>query len=145
MKRCHLDLASVQESGLPKPELVMHPIVSPGTRVLSYRDLRVWQIGMDLVVMCYKIAEALPRYERYGLAAQMRRAAVSVPSNIAEGHGRLGRGYPYFLSVAASSLREVETQLLIAVRLGHLPEEQVEAALKTSADLSRMLAGLARK
>ncbi len=114
--------------------------------VLSYRDLRVWQSGMDLVVESYRIAKKLPKYEQYGLASQIRRAAVSIPSNIAEGHGRLGlRGYLYFLSVAASSLRELETQLLLSVRLEHVRQEEIDGCLKTSADLARMLAGLARK
>ena len=112
--------------------------------VLSYRDLRVWQIGMDLVVTAYRVVRKLPRYEQYGLASQMRRAAVSVPCNIAEGHGRQTRGYLYFLGVAASSLRELETQLLLCVKLEHLKPAEIEKALHDSSDLARMLAGLAR-
>src|SRR5687768_15376309 len=115
-------------------------------RIVSYRDLRIWQMGMDLVTMTYQIARGLPKYEQYGLASQLRRAAVSVPSNIAEGHGRVGRrAYLYHISVAASSLRELETQLLIAARLQYVSEADVAPGLSLSSDIRRMCAGLTRK
>jgi four helix bundle protein len=114
-------------------------------KIRSYRDLKVWQLGMDLVVAAYGCAKQLPKFEEYGLAAQIRRAAVSVPSNIAEGHGRRRSGYLYFLSVAASSIRELETQLLLCVRLGYLGEEEADGILTMCASVGRMLAVLARK
>jgi four helix bundle protein len=115
-------------------------------QIFTYRDLRIWQLGMDLVVLSYDIARRLPKYEQYGLASQIRRAAVSVPSNIAEGHGRAGtRAYLYHLSIAASSLRELETQLLIAQRLEYVAPTDVAPKLLLSADLLRMFAGLTRK
>ena len=80
--------------------------------ITGYRDLVVWQEAMDLVVATYRIAARLPRGEQYGLVNQMQRAAVSVPANIAEGHGRSGcREYLHHLSVARGSLMELETHL----------------------------------
>ena len=113
--------------------------------IRSYRDLKVWQLGMDLVVASYEIAKKLPRFEQYGLASQIRRSAVSVPSNIAEGHGRIGRGYLSFVSIAASSLRELETQIILCSRLGHLTEPEVAGSLTRCEHLARMLTSLAKK
>jgi four helix bundle protein len=114
--------------------------------IRSYRDLRIWQMGMDLVIQTYDLAKKLPKFEQYALASQLRRAAVSVPSNIAEGHGRLGRrGYLYHVSVAASSLRELETQFIIAERLEYATAEEVSLNLVSSGDLLRMCAGLTQK
>ena len=114
--------------------------------VHSYRDLRVWQHGMDLVVHCYQATKSLPDHERYGLTSQIRRSAVSIPSNIAEGHGRSHTGqYAEHISIANGSLKELETQILIAGRLGFL-EGDVEADLLEQTDnLGRMLRGLHRK
>lgn len=90
-------------------------------RVQSYRDLRVWQVSMDLVELIYEQTAALPDEERYGLSSQMRRAAVSIPSNIAEGHTRTSsKEFLHYLSIAQASLAELETQLEIAVRLNDL-------------------------
>jgi len=89
-------------------------------RPRDYRDLRVWQKAVDLGVRCYEISRAFPGEERYGLTAQIRAAAVSVASNIAEGNGRLTRGeYLNHLSAARGSLREVDTHLEFALRLGY--------------------------
>ena len=86
--------------------------------VRSYRDLRVWKMGMDVVEAGYELTRGFPASERFGLASQVQRAAVSIPSNIAEGHTREHRGeYLHFLSVAQASIAEVETQLEISVRL----------------------------
>ena len=113
--------------------------------VNSYRGLLVWHRGMDLVESIYQATKAFPRHEIYGLTAQMRRAAVSVPSNIAEGHGRRHLGdYLHHLSIANGSLFELETQLLVAQRLTYLSPSDTEAALRISGELGRMLAGLAR-
>lgn len=114
--------------------------------VKSYRDLRVWEKAMDLVVECYRLTHALPKTETYGLATQIQRAAVSIPANIAEGHGREHLGdYLHHLSVANGSLMELQTHLLICARLPFLSEEQLKPVLSLTDDLSRMLAGLTRK
>lgn len=114
--------------------------------VRSYRDLRVWQSSMDLVVSCYELSKQLPEDERYGLITQIRRAAVSVPSNIAEGHGREHLGeYVHHLSIANGSLMELETDVIICERLGYLDSEAVAPVLTQTSDVGRMLAGLIRK
>ena len=101
---------------------------------------------MDLVVETYQLTRALPKSEAYGLTSQMRRAAVSIPANIAEGHGREHLGdYLHHLSIANGSLMELETHLLIASRLAYLRREQVEPVFKLAAEVGRMLAGLTNK
>jgi len=114
--------------------------------IISYRDLQVWQKAMDLVVESYKVVSLLPKNEVYSLATQIQRAAVSIPANIAEGHGRdhLG-GYLHHLSVANGSLMELETHFLIANKLSYVSEVQLESALERTSELGRMLAGLIRK
>jgi four helix bundle protein len=100
---------------------------------------------MDLVVEAYRLTDAFPRDERYGLVQQIRRAAVSIPSNIAEGHGRDHLGdYLHHLSIATGSLMEVETQLLIAGRMAYLGKEDEERILHQAGEISRMLSGLTR-
>jgi four helix bundle protein len=87
----------------------------------TYRDLVVWQKAMELVTEIYKATERFPKEEIYGLTSQLRRAAISVPSNIAEGQGRLTKKeFHHFLGYARGSLLEMETQLLIAQNLGYL-------------------------
>lgn len=114
--------------------------------ISSFRDLLVWQKGMDLVVSCYQLAKRLPSNEEYGLASQIRRSAVSVPANIAEGHGRKRTGdYLHHLSIANGSLMELQTHLLITIRLRLLTEEDVKAALGQAQEISRMFAGLIDK
>jgi four helix bundle protein len=111
----------------------------------SYRDLLVWQKAMGLVVECYRLSENFPRTETYGLASQLRRAAVSIPANIAEGHGREHLGdYLHHLSIANGSLMEVETHLLLAEKLSFLTTQQINQILATTAEVGRMLAGLIR-
>ena len=101
---------------------------------------------MDLVVLSYELARQLPDSERYGLATQIRRAAVSIPANIAEGHGRKHLGDKlHHLSVANGSLKEVETHLLIAERLGFLKSVETQPALKMAEQLGRMLSVLSQK
>ena len=96
----------------------------------DYEDLIVWQRAMDLVEEVYKLVKLLPNEENYGLASQMRRAAVSIPSNIAEGYGRgTSAEYARFLGIARDSLYEAETQLEIAVRLGFIEEASESFAL----------------
>jgi len=113
--------------------------------VRSFRDLEVWQRAVDLAVECCAAAKSFPSDERYGLAAQVKRSSVSVPSNIAEGRGRMGlRGFLFHLSIARGSLMEVETQLLIANRLGYLHDATIDALLKRATQVSCLLAGLIR-
>jgi four helix bundle protein len=117
--------------------------VSIEPTVGSYRDLRVWQTAMDLVVEVYSLAKLLPADERFGLGAQLRRAAVSVPANIAEGHGRLLRAeYLHHLSIARGSLKELETLLSIAERLGYISADRLANAAKLCESTSRMLTRL---
>ncbi|HEV7646366.1 MAG TPA: four helix bundle protein [Pyrinomonadaceae bacterium] len=114
--------------------------------IKSYQDLIVWQKAMDLVVICYLIASSFPRDELFGLTSQLKRAAVSVPANIAEGHGRATRGeYVHFLGIAQGSLRETETHLLIAKRLGFTDPEQLQNALLHIEQVSKMLSSLISK
>lgn len=114
--------------------------------VKSYRDLLVWQKSVDLVAGCYALTKLLPRSETYGLASQMRRAAVSIPANIAEGHGREHLGdYLRHLSIANGSLMELETHFLIAQRLDYLATKDIEPLLQKCAEVSRMLTGLTKK
>src|SRR5215813_8067772 len=88
--------------------------------IRSYRDLRVWQTAMDLTVSVYDITASFPIHERFGLISQLRRASISIASNIAEGHGRSTRGeYLQHISIARGSTIEVEVQLLLAERLGY--------------------------
>jgi four helix bundle protein len=101
---------------------------------------------MDLVVESYKVVSLLPKNEVYGLATQIQRAAVSIPANTAEGHGREHLGdYLHHLSCANGSLMELETHFLIASKLSYVSEAQLESALKSTSELGRMLAGLIRK
>ena len=106
----------------------------------SYRDLRVWQNAMDLVVSVYGETQAFPKEELYGLTSQMRRAAVSVPSNIAEGKGRsTDRDRALFFCHARGSLLELETQIMISQRLKYLTPARAETMLRKSTELGRML------
>ena len=114
--------------------------------IRNYRDLKVWQRAMDLVSGIYEITKAFPREEMYGLTSQIRRAAVSVPSNIAEGQGRRSdREFSRFLSIAHGSLREMETQVLIAQRLGYLQDENADGMLGLSAEVGRLMNGLSKR
>jgi four helix bundle protein len=113
--------------------------------VSSYRDLRVWQKAMDLVVASYELTKQFPPNELYGLVGQIRKAAVSIPANIAEGHGREHLGdYLHHLSIANGSLMELETHFLLAGRLGYLDEKPIDDLLAQTAEVGRMLAGLIR-
>jgi four helix bundle protein len=106
----------------------------------SVQRFRVWQSSMELVVACYKLSAALPPEERFGLVSQIRRAATSIPANIAEGFGRWNaREFARFLSIASGSLRELETHLIIAGRLGYLSNGSIESTLSAIDDLAKML------
>ncbi len=98
---------------------------------------------MDLVVECYEIAKQMPGSELYALSAQLRKAAVSVPSNIAEGHGRSRtKEYLHHLDIAYGSLMEAETQLLISERVRYVTMEQLQKPLSLASEVGRMLNGL---
>jgi four helix bundle protein len=110
--------------------------------VRGYRDLVVWQKAMRLVERVYEETGRFPREELYGLTTQLRRAAVSVPSNLAEGHGRGGGDYRRFVDIAYGSLMEVETQIELASRLGICPPDEARSVLADAAEIARMLNGL---
>ena len=120
--------------------------MSEPTKPKHYKDLLVWQKGMLLARLVYKLTINFPADERYGLTSQLRRAAVSVPSNIAEGQARQGtKEFVQFLSHAQGSLAEVETQLLLSVDLGFARQEGVQSALQEVYELQKMIVALKRK
>ncbi len=113
--------------------------------VRNYRDLVAWQKAMDLVASVYRVTRKWAPEELYGLTSQARRAAASIPSNIAEGQGRTGtREFLHHLSIASGSLREVETHLLIAVRLEFFDKPTCDALLDQTAEVGQLLLGLMR-
>lgn len=112
-------------------------------RPKSYRELIVWQKAMDLAEQVYQLEGALPRSELYGLLQQVKRSAVSVPSNIAEGHGRLSDPqFKHFLGNARGSLSELLTQIELMGRLGYVPAEQVQEYMEKGGEVARLLNGL---
>lgn len=111
--------------------------------ITCFRDLTVWQKAMDYVVAVYELTRGFPKEEQYGLTSQLRRAAVSIPSNIAEGHGRqTTRDSLHFLSVAYGSLNETQTQIIIGLRLGFLDKAQCSRLQEMSNEVGRLLNGL---
>jgi len=111
----------------------------------TYRDLGVWQKAMDLVVEVYRLTRTFPSEEKFGLTAQSRRAAVSIPANIAEGYGRTHRGdYLRHLSMARGSLTELETHLTLAVRLEFVTRDQAMSSWDLCQEVGRMLNKLIR-
>ena len=115
------------------------------TKIASYRDLDVWQKAMELAVAAYRLTEPFPHHEQFGLRAQIHRSAVSIPSNVAEGHGRsITREYLHHLAIAHGSLMELETQVELARRLAFTKQEEAEAVLKRAGECGRLLHGLMR-
>jgi four helix bundle protein len=113
--------------------------------VLSFRDLEVWQIGMELVLNVYRATDPFPTTERFGLTSQMRRAAVSIPSNVAEGHGRRSDGaYLNHVRIALGSQAELATQIEAAFRLGFLPADAAKLLMGEVDRVRQMLHGLRR-
>src|SRR5579863_4444916 len=111
--------------------------------IQSYRDLIVWKKSMSLVLNVYKSSNTFPKMETYGLATQLRRAAVSIPSNIAEGQARLTTAeFKQSLGHSRGSLMEVETYVLLARELGYLENDQSESLLGSSAEVGKILNGL---
>jgi four helix bundle protein len=112
---------------------------------VKYSELLVWQKAMDLVAVIYEISRTFPDSEKFGLASQVRRAAVSVPANVAEGHGRKSTGaYIQHISIANGSLMEVETLIQIACRLGYVDEKKLNQILAQTDEIGKMLSGLQR-
>jgi len=117
--------------------------MEPKTKIKSYKDLHVWQKGLTLVKMIYQATKTFPGDERFGLVSQMRRAAVSVPSNIAEGQTRRTTGeFVQFISHAEGSLAELETQLLISLDLGFVNPKDADPMLASIEELQKMLNSL---
>ena len=110
---------------------------------MKYSELVVWQKSMDLVTEIYQMTALLPREECFGLSSQMRRAAVSIPSNIAEGHGRKATGaYINHLSIAYGSLVELETQIQISMRLNFMTQHNQTRLLSHTDEIGKMLTSL---
>lgn len=106
----------------------------------SYRDLILWQKAMDLTELIYNSSKVFPREDVYGLTSQVRRSAISIPSNIAEGYSRNTKGeYIQFLGIAKGSLCELETQVLLANRFKYLSNTEVEAIINLSTEVGKLL------
>ena len=111
----------------------------------SYRDLRVWQDAMSLAESCYRLTAQFPRAELFGLTSQIRRAAASIPANVAEGHGRESTGsFVQSLRISQGSLKELETHLLLASRVGILAAPDLEIDLGRCESLGKMVRALIR-
>ena len=108
----------------------------------QYQKLDVWKKSMDLAERVYSLSQKLPNEERYSLGDQMRRAAVSIPSNIAEGKARGDKEFVRFLKIANGSRMELETQLLLCKRLKYLPDSEAEPALNALDEIGKMLISL---
>ena len=124
---------------------VQRAVTSAERKANSYEDLLVWQKGMALVKEAYTITRAFPADEKFGLVSQMRRAAVSIPSNIAEGQARHTTGeFVQFVSHAEGSVAELRTQLLIAIELGYCTKASTRSAFELMSALRKMLNALRR-
>jgi four helix bundle protein len=111
--------------------------------ITGYKDLRVWRLGIDLVERVYRASRDFPRHELYSLTSQMRRAAVSAPANIAEGHTREHtKEYLNFISIAQASIAELQTEIEIASRLGYLARNEADSLAEETINLARQLYAL---
>ncbi len=111
--------------------------------IRSYRDLKVWRKGIDLVKYVYALIAKFPKNENYGLSDQLRRASVSIPSNIAEGQARQHTGeFKQFLHVALGSAAEVDTQIVIALELGYITQEEADCVDQMLGEIRRMISSL---
>ncbi|TPI39547.1 four helix bundle protein [Mesorhizobium sp. B3-1-6] len=116
-----------------------------GKKIESYRDLVVWQPAMVLAEDCYRVTKGFPRDEIYGMTSQMRRSAVSIAANIAEGYGRENRGsFVQFLRMAQGSLKELETHILLACRIGMLARDNETELLLRCEEIGKMTRSLIR-
>jgi four helix bundle protein len=131
----------MKEAGRRVSESASQPLAAPRTR--HFRDLTVWQKAMARAKSVYAATEAMPMKEQFGLTSQMRRSAVSIPSNIAEGHGRsTDRSFAVFLSQARGSLYELQTQMQLAAELGFLQREVAQPLLAQGEEVARLINGL---
>ena len=113
--------------------------------IRSYRDLKVWQEGMNIAEACYQITKTFPKEELYGMTSQIRRSAVSIPANIAEGYGREYRAeYIQFLRIAQGSLKELETHLLLCERVKLATSQVIKPLLNRCESLGKMIRSLIR-
>ena len=113
--------------------------------IQSYRDLKVWQVGMELAGECYLITRNFPVEERYGMTSQIRRASASIPANVAEGHGRKTRPeYIQFLYIAQGSLKELETHLLLSKMVNLCEAKTIDSLVSRCESLGRQLSALIR-
>ena len=113
--------------------------------IQSYKDLKVWQTGMDLAEKCYLVTRNFPQEELYGMISQVRRAAASIPANIAEGHGRKSRKeYIQFLYIAQGSLKELETHLMLSKRVKLSSSDVIDSLLNQCESVGRLLSALIR-
>ena len=111
--------------------------------IQSFRDLKVWQAGMQLATAIYTLTPGFPKFEAFGLSSQMQCAAVSIPSNIAEGHARDStKEFLRFISIAMGSLAEIETQIILAHQLNYFAESELIKLLEKTGGIGRMLRGL---
>ena len=110
--------------------------------MLQFRNLTVWQKGLDLAERVYTHTEKFPRAEMYGLTSQLRRAAVSIPSNIAEGKALGGQSYPRHVKIALGSEAELQTQIALALRLKMLGEVEANELIERVSEVGRMLVAL---
>jgi four helix bundle protein len=115
-------------------------------QIRTHRDLLIWQKSMILVTEIYRKSQRFPTQEQYGLTSQIRRAAVSIPSNIAEGFGRQSTGdYIRFLNIAVGSLFELQTQIEIAFNLSFIPESDFTVIFESTREIDRMMSSLIQK
>jgi four helix bundle protein len=112
--------------------------------ITSYRDLEAWQLGMDFAEAVYALTRTFPREELFGLTAQLRRAAVSIPSNVAEGHRHKTSNYRHYVTIALGSQAECETQLELALRLKLAAPDEIAATSSLATRIGQVLHGLAR-
>ena len=139
------DTTEGEETKAPRDSPVSRMPSRAVPKVGGFKDLLVWRKGIQLVREIYKLTKPFPADEKFGLVSQMRRAAVSIPSNIAEGHARKTTGeFIQFLSHAEGSLAELDTHLVLAVELGYSKTSQVASATELVSELKRMLNGLRR-
>ncbi|MFD2697406.1 four helix bundle protein [Mesonia sediminis] len=113
--------------------------------VKDYKDLRVWQQSMELVAQVYILTREMPSIEQFGLTSQIKRAAISIPSNIAEGQARASKQFLHFIRIAQGSLSELETQLMLCIKLDMLAETTVNEILTEIISIKKQLHSLSNK
>jgi len=120
--------------------------MSTGSKIKNLEDLEIWNEGLSLVEKIYAVTQKFPKEEIYGLSSQLRRAAVSIPSNVAEGFARFhNKEYKQLLYIALGSCAEAKTQIIIASRLGYIESEKKDTLLKKIEQISKMIMGLIKK